>query len=276
MRRSAFLLMLAVALVKTSAAAAQDKPTDKPNDKPTDKAIPWSQAETRVGQPTIVEGRVMGIHCSPTSCLLAFDPTFNRFTAVVQAKDFRILPPDKLDAEYVGRQVRVHGTVQLLDRKPEIVVDRPEDLELVVSQQERAEKRDATQEQLVDRLDEMLDRLDTLAGQMAQTQAALQQVASALAQQSEQLGAIAAAANAPAPAPPAPPSYGEPQPRPAYEALRTVKRGMTSDEVARLVGSPNVMESTGTGGYIWDYGYGRTITFDRRNRAVGLSGFPPP
>jgi hypothetical protein len=111
---------------------------------------------------------------------------------------------------------------------------------------------------------------------MAQTQVALQQVAAALNQQSQQLGAIAATANAPGPPPPPAPSYGEPQPRPAYEALRTIKRGMTSDEVARLVGSPNAMESNSTGGYVWDYGYGRTITFDRRNRAVGLSGFPPP
>jgi hypothetical protein len=241
-----------------------------------DKPIPWNEAEAHVGKPAVVEGRVLGIHCSPTSCLLAFDPTFNRFTAVVQAKDFATLPPDKLDADYVGRRVRVHGTVQLLEKKPEIVVQRPEDLEIVVSPQERADKRQQTQAELVDRLDAMIDRLDTLATQMAQTQVALQQVAAALAQQSQQLGAIAAAASAPPPPEPPPPSYGEPQPRPAYEALRTVKRGMTSDEVARLVGSPNVMESNATGGYVWDYGYGRTITFDRRNRAVGLSGFPAP
>jgi hypothetical protein len=263
MRRSAFVLVLAAAFLNVRPVRADDKP------------VPWNEAETRVGQPSTVEGRVLGIHCSPTSCLLAFDPTFNRFTAVVQAKDFKTLPPEKLSAEYVGRQVRVHGTVQLLDKKPEIVVQRAEDLELVVTQQERAEKREATQAELVDRLDEMLDRLDTLAAQMAQTQAALQQVAAALAQQSQQLGAIAAAANTPPPAPPVP-SYGEPQPRPAYEALRTVKRGMTSDEVARLVGTPSTMESNSTGGYVWDYGYGRTITFDRRNRAVGLSGFPAP
>src|SRR5436190_16778222 len=105
MRRSAFVLILAVALVNAPAASGDEKP------------VPWNQAETRVGQPTIVEGRVLGIHCSPTSCLLAFDPTFNRFTAVVQAKDFKTLPPEKLDAQYVGRQVRVHGTVQLLDKK---------------------------------------------------------------------------------------------------------------------------------------------------------------
>jgi hypothetical protein len=256
--------MLAAVLVHAPPVSADDKP------------IPWNQAETRVGQQTIVEGRVLGIHCSPTSCLLAFDPTFNRFTAVVQAKDFKTLPPEKLDADYVGRQVRVHGTVQLLDKKPEIVVQRPEDIELVVSQRERAEKREAVQADLVDRLDDIIDRLDTLAAQMAQTQVALQQVAVALAQQNEQLGVIAAAANAPPPPEPPPPSYGEPQPRPAYETLRTVKRGMTSDEVARLVGTPNAMESNSSGGYIWDYGYGRTVTFDRRNRAVGLSGFPAP
>src|SRR5215813_5861019 len=117
MRRLALALMIAAAPVALAA----------------DGTVPWNEAEQHVGETTVVEGRVMGIHCSPTSCLLAFDPTFNRFTAVVQAKDFRLLPPDKLDAEYVGRQVRVHGTVQLLDKKPEIVVDRPEDLELVVS-----------------------------------------------------------------------------------------------------------------------------------------------
>src|SRR5262245_18407462 len=128
MQRTAFIVALGSALAAASIAMADD---------PT---VPWDQAEQHIGETTIVEGRVVGIHCSPTSCLLASDPTFNRFTAVVQAKDFKTLPPETLDQKYVGRPVRVKGKIELLERKPEIVVATPGDLELVVSQQERAEK----------------------------------------------------------------------------------------------------------------------------------------
>ena len=86
MRRLAFAIVLGTVLVTGRAARTADA------------TIPWDQAEQHVGETATVEGRVLGIHCSPTSCLLAFDPTFNRFTAVVQAKDFKSLPPEKLNA----------------------------------------------------------------------------------------------------------------------------------------------------------------------------------
>ncbi len=264
MRLSAFAPTAALALAIARAAAADDT------------VIPWTDTEKHVGETVTVEGRVLGAHCSPTSCLLAFDPTFNRFTVVVQAKDFKALPPDTLNASYVGRAVRVHGRIQMLERKPEIVVAQAADLQLAVTPEEKAQKREATEAALADRMDELIDRLDDLAGRMDQTQQQLGQLATAIAQQSEQLAAIAAAANAPPPPPPPEPSYGEPQPRPGYEALRSIKRGMTSADVARLVGQPNVMQSNSAGGYIWDYGYGRTVTFDQRSRVVGSSGFPAP
>ncbi len=242
-----------------------------------DAVVQWSDAETHVGQNTTVEGRVLGIHCSPTSCLLAFDPTFNRFTAVVQAKDFKSLPPETLNATYVGRPVRVHGTIQLLDRKPEIVVAKPEDLELVVTPEERTAKREAQATEVVDRLDQILDRLDDMVDRLDATQAQLAQLNAVLAQQNEQIAALqAAVGEAQSVEPPPEQSWGTPQPRPGYEALRTIKRGMTSQEVQRLVGNPNNVVTTGNGGAIWDYGYGRTITFDQRNRATGLVGFPAP
>ena len=240
-----------------------------------DAPIAWSEAENHVGERMTIEGRVLGIHCSPTSCLLAFDPTFNRFTAVVQAKDFKTLTPETLDADYVGRRVRVQGTIQLLDRKPEIVVERAEDLQLVITPQDRENQRATAQMEVTARLDEILDRLDDLAGRLNATQQRLEQVAAAVAQQSTQLAAIAEAANVPPPVEPEP-TYGAPQPRPAFEALRTLKRGMTSDQVARLVGPPLTSESNLMGGFIWDYGRGRSVTFDRRNRVTSLSGFPEP
>jgi hypothetical protein len=88
----------------------------------------------------------------------------------------------------------------------------------------------------------------------------------------------AALANAP-PAPAlrnAEPSYGEPQPRPGFEALRTVKRGMSRAEVERLVGEPQYVESGSHGWVTWYYGYGRSVSFNPRGRVEALVGFPPP
>jgi len=264
MRRLAFATMLGMGLVAARAAVAADA------------TIPWNEAEAHVGETATVEGRVLGIHCSPTSCLLAFDPTFNRFTAVVQAKDFKSLPPETLNANYVGRPVRVHGKIELLEKKPEIMVGRPEDLELVVSPKEKADKRQEAQADVIDRMEDILDRLDDLTARIEDTQARLEQVATALAQQSAQIAELQAAASAPQSVEVPAPSYGEPQARPGFEALRTIKRGMTSQEVARLVGEPLAVETNSSGGSIWDYGYGRTVTFDGRNRATSLGGFPAP
>src|SRR6185503_6516027 len=157
MRWLAFATMLGLGLVAARAAVAADA------------SIPWNEAEGHVGETVTVEGRVLGIHCSPTSCLLAFDPTFNRFTAVVQAKDFKSLSPEMLNAQYVGRPVRVTGTIQLLDRKPEIVIAKPDDIQVITSAKDRQEKREAAtadmadrMEDILDRLDAMIDRLDTL------------------------------------------------------------------------------------------------------------------
>jgi hypothetical protein len=265
MRRSVIVLVLVTALLGGRTAGADDP------------IVPWNEAEKYAGQRVVVEGRALGLHCSPTSCLLAFDPTFNRFTAVVQAKDFKTLPPESLNANYVGRLVRVHGTVKVLEKKPEIVVERPEDLELVKpTSEQRAEKRDAAADALIDRLDEVLDRLDELTERMADSQTRLEQVAQALAVQSQQLAALQAAFDV-APASPVPePSWGEPQPRPAFEALRTIKRGMSAEEIQRLIGTPNAIDSNANGGFIWDYGYGRTVTFNRRGKAESMIGFPAP
>lgn len=267
MRRLAFAIVLGAILATGRAAITAEE-----------GAIPWDQAEKHVGETATIEGRVLGIHCSPTSCLLAFDPTFNRFTAVVQAKDFKSLPPERLNAEYVGRQVRVTGKIELLEKKPEIVISKPEDLEVVVSPKERAEKREAAANEVVDRLDAILDRLDELIARFDETQARLEQVETALDEQGAALAQIAAiqaqAINQSLDVPQ--PSYGEPQPRPGFEALRTIKRGMTTAEVQRLVGEPLSSETLPGGAVVWDYGYGRSITFDDRNRATSLSGFPAP
>lgn len=238
--------------------------------------ITWEQAREHVGESVVVEGRVLGVHCSPTSCLLAFEPTFNGFTAVVQAAHFDVFPPDELRGRYEGRMVRVRGTVRTNDNKPEIELAAADDIALVTTPAERREQRRAEQEmqvQLLERVDAVLSNLEELTERMLDTQARMEQLMLAL----EQRQAAMADASFPAlPAPPPVPTYGEPQARPAYESLRTVKRGMSQQQVARLIGPPEVEEPAGNGWVTWHYGFGRSISFDTRGRAQSLSGFPEP
>ncbi len=261
MRRS--VLALVFVMLAAIVARAED-----------DEIVPWDEAEQHVGKSVVVEGRVMGIHCSPTSCLLAFDPSFNRFTAVVQAARFNVFPPDQIDSLYTGRKVRVRGTVQTIDKKPEIIVDAPGDITLVTTKAERDKKEaDAAQVQveLVERLGDVLSSIEELTERLMDTQLRMEQMLASLEQRQ------AALASLPGPPMPQPaPSYGDPQPRPAYERMRTVKQGMSPADVSRLIGEPQAIEE-GSGGWVtWYYGYGRSISFDPRGRARSLVGFPNP
>jgi len=234
--------------------------------------IQWDTAEQHVGETAVVEGRVLGVHCSPTSCLLAFDPTFNRFTAVVQAKDFTRFPPDQLDNRYSGKRVRVRGTIVDRDRKPEIEVSDPADLKLVETKQDRQERSAQSaeaQDQTIDRLDALLDRVETLTERMNEMQARMETLMA-------QLEATSQALMVAATPPPPPPAAGPmgPGPRPGWETMRSVKRGMSAGEVRRLVGEPQDVVPGGNGWTTWVYDDGRTISFDARGHAQSLVGFP--
>jgi hypothetical protein len=159
-------------------------------------------------------------------------------------------------------------------------VQKPDDLR-VVTAKTRAEREAAHAEQveaqaeaqaeITDRLGEVLARMDELAERLA----AMQERMELMFAQLEQRTAALAAAQ---PEPPVPfvPTYGEPQPRPGYETLRSLKRGMSRADVQRLAGQPLQVETTASGAETWYYGYGRSISFDARGRAQGLSGFPKP
>jgi hypothetical protein len=233
--------------------------------------ISWEQAAEHVGEDAIVDGRVLGIHCSPLSCLLAFEPTFNRFTVVVEARSFEKMPPDSLE-RYTGRRVRVSGRIQQVDGKPEIVIESPDALTMPEEKEHKGDEGERlarAQTEVLERLGDVLARVEEMTERLAATQ---ERVEALLARLEEREAALASL-------PPQPqlpvPSDGEPQPRPAWEALRTVKRGMTTAEVERLVGSPQYVENS-PGWTTWYYGYGRSISFDSRGRAKSLVGFPGP
>lgn len=237
--------------------------------------IPWDEAEKHVGEDATIEGWVMGVKCTQLSCLLAFNPSFDRFTAVIQAASFGTFPPADLDARFSGRKVRVHGKIVENEKKPEIVVASAADLDLAPGEKrkERVQERARAETDILERLTDVIARLEEVTERLAATQERTEAVLAAIEQRQNALAA-AQAAQAPPPAPE--PSYGEPQPRPAYQALRTVKRGMSRADVQRLIGEPQYVEQGGGGWSTWYYGFGRSISFDARGRAQAMVGFPPP
>ncbi len=240
-----------------------------------DDVVSWDEADKHIGEETTVEGRVVDVHCSQLSCLLAFEPSFNRFTAVVQARSFDVFPPAELADRYKGKRVLVHGKIEARDSKPEIVIDKPENITLAGAKaraQRPAENAARGETETAERLADVLERIQELTERMAAVQERMETLIGEL----EQRTAALAAAQASQPAPPPPPSYGEPQPRPAYEALRTVKRGMSRSDVQRLVGAPEYVENGGGGWTTWYYGYGRSVSFDARGRVQAFVGFPAP
>jgi len=240
-----------------------------------DETIPWEEADKHVGEQATVEGRVVDVHCSPLSCLLAFEPSFNRFTAVVQARSFETFPPAELDRRFRGRQVRVTGKIEQRDGKPEIVLEAPDAIALAGRRREdRPAEASATRAQadVMERLATVLERVQELTERMADVQ---ERMDALLAELEQREAALAAATPAPPPVPP-PPSYGEPQPRPSFEALRTVKRGMTRADVQRLVGQPQYVENGSHGWTTWYYGMGRSVSFNPRGRVEASVGFPSP
>jgi len=269
---TARLAVLAVAMVATLPAVAAD---DKQK-----TAITWEEAGDHIGEEVTVEGRVLGVHCSPISCLLAFEPTFNRFTAVVQASSFGELPPDDLEGRYNGQRVRVRGTIVERDSKPEIIVAKKDELVLLgESKKERKDRVESAAQTQADvhadtleRMADVLDRIEELTERLAAVQERMDGLLAAMEQREAALAAFQSNQQAPPPAP----SFGEAQPRPAFESLRTVKRGMSRTDVERLIGVPQYVEAAGNGWMTYYYGFGRSISFDARGRAQGLVGFPPP
>jgi len=245
------------------------------------QTIRWDQAEQYDGKQVVVEGHVMAVVCGVRRCTLAFDPTSKRFAVVVKANRFNVFPPADLKRVYTGRLVRATGTVRVVGGRPEMAVRSADDLELVEppkpvveeakQDDEEREERAEQHDEVMGRLDEVLERVDMLSERIVALEQRLDVMLAQLDQQSNQLAAL----DVEPPAPEAP-TWGEPQARPAYESLRSLKRGMSSAQVERLVGPPLKIQQSGGGWVIWDYGYGRSISFDQRGRATSLVGFPKP
>ncbi len=92
--------------------------------------IPWDEAAAYEGQYVTVEGTVVDTYRSDKVIFLNFSPNRDDFKAVIFASAWERWPqrPDEL---YYGQTLRITGQIKLYNGVPEIIVDGPEQVEVV-------------------------------------------------------------------------------------------------------------------------------------------------
>ena len=96
-------------------------------------AVAWQDAANYAGQTVTVDGRVVDTYRSAKVIFLNFSPDRDEFKVVIFADDWDKWPqsPDEL---YYGKNVRVTGEIELYQGAPEVVVESPDQIELIASE----------------------------------------------------------------------------------------------------------------------------------------------
>ena len=93
--------------------------------------VPWQRAAKHVGEYATVEGIVVASRRTEKVCFLNFHPDWQTsFTAVIFASRFDAFPPEP-EKHYRGRTVRVSGYIKDYEGKPEIILDSPDQIEVI-------------------------------------------------------------------------------------------------------------------------------------------------
>lgn len=239
-------------------APAQTEPAGPP-------VIPWTQAQQHIGEEVTVEGRIVATHASPLSTLLGFKKGFGGLAGVIRPADRDAFPPQP-EEYYRGKQVRLTGRIVENGKKMRMVLTSPRQIKLAETPSLPADTGGA--EEAAELSLEVLQRLTRIEESLNNLADRLDLLLAALSEPPEPEGPATARLLPGRIAEPPPPP-----PRPAYESLRSIKRGMTATQVARLAGEPAYVDGATEGGETWYYGAGRTITFNRRGRVESYVGF---
>lgn len=113
-------------------------PVPSPEAAPSSKAlpdppgiVPWEEARRFVGRNVTVEGKIVRTHRGKKVLYLNFHPNWKKYlTVVILGKDLKRFPKDA-EKRFMGKKVRVRGTVALYRDRPEIVVRTPEAITIV-------------------------------------------------------------------------------------------------------------------------------------------------
>jgi len=93
--------------------------------------VHWKDASKHYGEYCTVEGRIVDTYNSGKACFLNFDADYKKsFTAVIFGSCFDKFPPAP-EQHYANRTVRVTGVVRKYSSRPEIVLESPEQIEVV-------------------------------------------------------------------------------------------------------------------------------------------------
>jgi DNA/RNA endonuclease YhcR with UshA esterase domain len=95
------------------------------------KAISWQDAAEHYGEYCTVEGTIVVTNNSGKACFLNFHPNWKKyFTAVIFANRFSMFPATP-ERYYQGKKVRVTGYIKEYQGKPEIILESPEQIEIL-------------------------------------------------------------------------------------------------------------------------------------------------
>ncbi len=98
---------------------------------PAGGVVDWQDAGQYLGQRLTVEGDVVRVHNSGKAAFLNFAEQYQgKFSVVIFAADFGqwTEPPDQI---YLGQRVRVSGKIKEYNGAPEMIVESPEQIEIV-------------------------------------------------------------------------------------------------------------------------------------------------
>jgi DNA/RNA endonuclease YhcR with UshA esterase domain len=92
--------------------------------------VPWQDAGNYVGQVITVEGTVASAHVAAGACTLEFAPDDPSALRVVLVLSLFSAPaaPERL---YAGRRVRASGRVQKFEGRPEMILRRADQIEVM-------------------------------------------------------------------------------------------------------------------------------------------------
>ena len=95
------------------------------------QVISWQDAAKYYGQYKTVEGTIVATYNSGKACFLNFHPDYNRyFTAVIFASAFSRFPANP-ENYYSRKKVRVSGFIKEYKGKPEIILNDPNQIEIL-------------------------------------------------------------------------------------------------------------------------------------------------
>ncbi|MEE9117019.1 MAG: OB-fold nucleic acid binding domain-containing protein, partial [Calditrichia bacterium] len=95
--------------------------------------IPWDIAGNYIGKYMSVEGKIARTHNSGKACFLNFHNNWTRYFSLVIFDNVFHRFPEKPEEFYLDKFVRVTGKIKMFRGRPEIVLNSPEQIEIIAN-----------------------------------------------------------------------------------------------------------------------------------------------